>query len=96
MPRMTGNRFIAETLRDSGVTHIFQVPTAFFGVMREMEDMDIRWVVTHGEKAGPADIPGALERAFAAGKIAVLDMVSDIEAMGPVARPQDVRAEAFS
>ena len=51
MPRMTGNRFIAETLRDSGVTHIFQVPTAFFGVMREMEDMDIRRVVTHGEKA---------------------------------------------
>ena len=51
MPRMTGNRFIAEMLRDYGVTHIFQVPTAFFGVMREMEDMDIRRVVTHGEKA---------------------------------------------
>ena len=51
MPRMTGNRFIAEMLRDYGVTHVFQVPTAFFGVMREMEDMDIRRVVTHGEKA---------------------------------------------
>ena len=51
MPRLTGNRFIAEMLRDYGVTHVFQVPTAFFGVMREMEDMDIRRVVTHGEKA---------------------------------------------
>jgi hypothetical protein len=33
-----------------------------------------------------------MQRAFAAGKIAVLDMVSDIEAMGPVARLADVRA----
>ena len=44
----------------------------------------------------PADIGGAMERAFAAGKIAVLDMVSDIDAMGPVARLEDVRASAFS
>ena len=51
MPRMTGNRFIAETLRGYGVTHVFQVPTAFFGVMAEMEEMDIHRVVTHGEKA---------------------------------------------
>ena len=51
MAKMTGDRCIAETLRGYGVTHIFQVPTAFFGVMRQMEDMDIRRVVTHGEKA---------------------------------------------
>ncbi len=51
MVRMTGNRFIAETLKAYGTTHVFQVPTAFFGVMAEMEDMDIRRVVTHGEKA---------------------------------------------
>ena len=51
MARMTGNRFIAQMLQCYGVTSIFQVPTAFFGVMAEMEDMDIRRVVTHGEKA---------------------------------------------
>ena len=51
MPRMTGNHFTAEMLRSYGVTHVFQVPTAFFGVMREMEDMNIGRVVTHGEKA---------------------------------------------
>ena len=28
MPRMTGNRFIAKTLRDSGATHMFHVPLA--------------------------------------------------------------------
>ena len=51
MARMTGNRFIAQMLEAYGISSIFQVPTAFFGVMAEMEDMDIRRVVTHGEKA---------------------------------------------
>lgn len=51
MVKMTGNRFIAEALKAYGITNVFQVPTAFFGVMAEMEDMDIRRVVTHGEKA---------------------------------------------
>ena len=51
MPRMTGNRYIAKMLEAYGITSIFQVPTAFFGVMAEMENMDIRRVVTHGEKA---------------------------------------------
>ena len=51
MPRMTGNRYIAKMLEAYGITSIFQVPTAFFGVMAEMEHMDIRSVVTHGEKA---------------------------------------------
>ena len=51
MARMTGNRFIARMLEAYGISSIFQVPTAFFGVMAEMEDMDIKRVVTHGEKA---------------------------------------------
>ena len=33
----------------------------------------------------PADIPGALETAFAAGRPAVIDVVSDIEAFAPLA-----------
>ena len=51
MPRMTGNHYIAKMIEAYGITSIFQVPTAFFGVMAEMENMDIRRVVTHGEKA---------------------------------------------
>ncbi len=43
----------------------------------------------------PEDIGGAMERAFASGRIAVLDIVSDIEAMAPQARQSDVRASAF-
>ena len=39
----------------------------------------------------PSEIGPAMQRAFASGRIAVLDMVSDIEAMGPVARMSDVR-----
>ena len=41
--------------------------------------------------SAPRTSAPAMERAFASGRIAVLDMVSDIEAMGPVARMSDVR-----
>jgi acetolactate synthase-1/2/3 large subunit len=51
MPRMTGSRFFAEAMQAYGVTHIFFVPTMLLQAMAEMEDMNIRRVVTHGEKA---------------------------------------------
>ena len=51
MPRMTGNRYFAEAVRAHGITHVFFVPTIMIPAMAEMEDMDIRRVVTHGEKA---------------------------------------------
>lgn len=51
MPRMTGARFFAEAMQGYGVTHIFFVPTIILPAMAEMEDMEIRRVVTHGEKA---------------------------------------------
>jgi acetolactate synthase I/II/III large subunit len=51
MPRMTGSRFFAEAMQGYGVTHIFFVPTMLLQAMAEMEDMNIRRVVTHGEKA---------------------------------------------
>ena len=51
MPRMTGDRYFAEAMRASGVTHVFFVPTIMLPAMAEMEDMHIRRVVTHGEKA---------------------------------------------
>jgi acetolactate synthase-1/2/3 large subunit len=48
---MTGSRFFAETMHAYEVTHIFFVPTMLLPAMAEMEDMNIRRVVTHGEKA---------------------------------------------
>ena len=51
MAVMTGSRFFAEAMQAYGVTHIFFVPTMLLPAMAEMEDMNIRRVVTHGEKA---------------------------------------------
>ena len=48
MPKMTGSRFFAEAMQAYGVTHIFFVPTMLLPAMAEMEDMNIRRVVTHG------------------------------------------------
>jgi acetolactate synthase-1/2/3 large subunit len=48
---MTGNRYFAEAVRAHGATHVFFVPTIMIPAMAEMEDMDIRRVVAHGEKA---------------------------------------------
>src|SRR5439155_18318315 len=51
MPRMTGNRYFAEAVHATGISHVFFVPTIMLPAMAEMEDLDIRRVVTHGEKA---------------------------------------------
>src|SRR5213594_1415934 len=51
MPRMTGNRYFAEAVQAHGITHVFFVPTIMIPAMAEREDMNIRRVVTHGEKA---------------------------------------------
>src|SRR4029450_4786155 len=51
MPRMTGNRYFAEAVHAAGPTPLFSVPTIMLPAMAEMEDMGIRRVVTHGEKA---------------------------------------------
>src|SRR5499425_2727714 len=51
MALMTGSRFFAEAMQAYAVTHIFFVPTMLLPAMAEMEDMNIRRVVTHGEKA---------------------------------------------
>src|SRR5205809_6359838 len=51
MPKMTGNRYFAEAVQAHGITHVFFVPTIMLPAMAEMEDMGIRRVVTHGEKA---------------------------------------------
>jgi acetolactate synthase I/II/III large subunit len=51
MPKMTGSRFFAEAMQSYGLTHVFFVPTIMLPALAEMEDMNIRRVMTHGEKA---------------------------------------------
>ena len=51
MPKMTGSRYLAETLHVHGVSHVFFVPAVVLQAMAEMEDFGIRRVMTHGEKA---------------------------------------------
>lgn len=51
MPKVTGGRYIAELLNAYGVTAIFFVPTVLSKALASMDDMPIRRVLTHGEKA---------------------------------------------
>jgi acetolactate synthase-1/2/3 large subunit len=51
VPKITGGRFIAEFLNAQGVTAFFFVPTMLSRALAEMDDMPIKRVLTHGEKA---------------------------------------------
>jgi len=51
MPKMTGSRMFAEMLKGYGVTHVFFVPTILMDALAEMDDLGIRKILTHGEKA---------------------------------------------
>ncbi|MBM3357159.1 MAG: thiamine pyrophosphate-binding protein [Betaproteobacteria bacterium] len=51
MPRMTGSRLFAEMLKGYGVTHVFFVPTILMEALAEMDALNIRKILTHGEKA---------------------------------------------
>ena len=47
----TGARFIAETLKGYGVTHVFYVDAILRKTMVDLEELGIRRVITHSEKA---------------------------------------------
>jgi acetolactate synthase-1/2/3 large subunit len=51
MPKTTGPRFVADTLKAYGVSHVFFVPQMLLDTLTGMEGMGIRRVLTHGEKA---------------------------------------------
>ena len=51
MPKMTGARFIAETVHGYGITHVFFMPYIGPRALMEMENLGIKRVQTHGEKA---------------------------------------------
>jgi acetolactate synthase-1/2/3 large subunit len=48
---MTGSRLLAEMLKGYGITHVFFVPTILMDALAEMDDLGIRKILTHGEKA---------------------------------------------
>jgi acetolactate synthase-1/2/3 large subunit len=50
-PKMNGGRFIAETLNGYGVTHVFFVEAILRLSLLEMEQLGIKRILTHGEKA---------------------------------------------
>jgi acetolactate synthase I/II/III large subunit len=51
LSKTTGACYIAELLRSYGVTAIFFVPTVLSRALAAMDDMPIKRVLTHGEKA---------------------------------------------
>lgn len=51
MARMTGGRFLAETVHGYGITHAFFVPYIAPRALMEMEKLGIKRVQAHGEKA---------------------------------------------
>jgi acetolactate synthase I/II/III large subunit len=51
MTQTDGARFVADMLKAYGVTHIFFVPQMLMGTLIAMEDMGIRRIMAHGEKA---------------------------------------------
>ncbi|MEM7342872.1 MAG: thiamine pyrophosphate-binding protein [Chloroflexota bacterium] len=51
MTKMTGARFIAETVHGYGMTHVFFMPYIAPRALMEMEKLGIKRIQTHGEKA---------------------------------------------
>jgi acetolactate synthase-1/2/3 large subunit len=51
LAKISGGRFIAEFLNAQGVSAFFFVPTILSRALAEMDDMPIKRVLTHGEKA---------------------------------------------
>jgi len=51
MPQMTGAKFLAETAKGFGISHVFFMPYIAPRALMEMEKLGIKRVQTHGEKA---------------------------------------------
>ncbi len=51
MAKMSGSRLFAEMMKGYGVSHVFFVPILMQKALAEMEDMPIRRIMVHGEKA---------------------------------------------
>jgi acetolactate synthase-1/2/3 large subunit len=51
MAKTTGARLFVEVLHGYGVTHVFYVPTILMRALAEMDELNIKKIMTHGEKA---------------------------------------------
>lgn len=51
MAKTNGARYFAEFLKGAGVTHVFYLPAIMLKSLGEMEELGIRRVMVHGEKA---------------------------------------------
>ena len=49
--KLSGARFIAETLKGYGVTHVFYVDAILRKAMVDLEELGVVRVITHSEKA---------------------------------------------
>src|SRR5438105_13334730 len=85
MPKMTGARLFAEMMRGYDVSHIFFVPAFMLKAFAEMQDMPIKRVMVHGEKAAAYMADGY---ARASGKPGVC-MAQMIGASNPAAGLRD-------
>ena len=65
MPKMTGSKFIADTVHGYGITHVFFMPYIAPRALMEMEKLGIKRVQTHGEKGAAymADAYARVKRA---------------------------------
>lgn len=68
MPKLTGKRLLANMLRDYGVSNLFFVPTIAMETLAAMEEMPVRRILLHGEKAAAYMADGY---ARASGKVGV-------------------------
>jgi acetolactate synthase-1/2/3 large subunit len=64
---ITGARFIAETLKGYGVTHVFYVDAILRKTMVDLEELGIRRVITHSEKAAAYMADGYARVSYRAG-----------------------------
>src|SRR6185295_18493988 len=64
---ITGARFIAETLKGYGVTHIFYVDAILRKTMVDLEELGIRRIITQKEKAAAYMADGYARLAHKAG-----------------------------
>lgn len=51
MPQKSGSRLLAEYLAESGVTHVFFLPAILLQALAELDDLGVRRIMVHGEKA---------------------------------------------
>ncbi len=65
MPKMTGARFLAETLKAYDVSHYFFMPVSVAEAMPHMEELGIARIMAHSEKSAAymADAYGRVKRA---------------------------------